>query len=222
MTVSRIQTRGHCQCCGRIQAVDSRVAKHGYEVKDRGDYGYFVGVCRGHDYAPMEVSREKADDVVTAVREDLVAMGHRIELLQTGKSHPEKITTNRCEWINGKLVPIEIPWADASKYERDDGIESAIYRLVSRIRSATSFANQHEALVNRVHGQPLTEVKLEAPATRIQAGEQRQGDVVLTAKYQDGAMVHYSYYRESSGKTFNAKMASRSWRALPLIAAVTA
>lgn len=221
MTASRIQTRGHCQCCGRIQAAGGTIAKHGYEVKDRGDYGYFVGVCSGHNYAPMEASREQADAVVKAAHEDAIRTGVNIDSLKAGASHPAQVETNQLVRVNGKTVVERINWDDATDYQKERAVTSAIYHLESRARGATQFANQHEALVNRVHGQPLTEVKLEAPAAPIQAGEQRQGDIVLTAKYQDGAMVHYSYTR-ANGQTFKTKMASRSWRALPLAAVVAA
>ena len=40
--------RGHCQLCGRVQAIDSAsgiTAKHGYTV----EFGYFSGTCPGSD-----------------------------------------------------------------------------------------------------------------------------------------------------------------------------
>lgn len=216
---TRTQYRGHCQCCGRIQAVNETVAKHGYEVKERGHYGYFVGVCSGHRFTPIEINRAQADAVIEAVREDVVAMGRQVELLKSGKSHPEMVSTGHSIKVDGRWVQEQVKWADAKDYQQRKEVQSCIYRLESRARAGTQFADSHEALCNKVHGQPLVEVKVEAPKAPISGGEQRlgSGGLVLTAKWQEGAMVHYAYTR-ANGLTYTTKMASRSWRALPLAA----
>jgi len=46
---------GHCQACDRLQKLpDGMLAKHGYQIVDRGQYGYFAGVCKGAGHAPYE------------------------------------------------------------------------------------------------------------------------------------------------------------------------
>lgn len=41
---------GICQVCGRRQHLPAgRLSKHGYQIKQRGMGGYFVGTCRGSD-----------------------------------------------------------------------------------------------------------------------------------------------------------------------------
>ncbi len=55
--------RGHCQACGRVQAVDTAnnlLAKHGYTV----DFGYFDGVCTGSDRQPLEVDKSFAKQTI--------------------------------------------------------------------------------------------------------------------------------------------------------------
>lgn len=215
---TRIQTRGHCQCCGAIQAANAFVAKHGYRVQ----HGYFEGVCRGHNYQPIEVNREQADIIIRNVLDDVADIGRRIELLEAGKSHPATVSTGCQKRVGDKWVSETLKWEDATEYQQAHEVQSVIFYLQSRARAGKQFTDQHGDLCNRVHGQPLIQVKVEAPAARIEAGEQRQGKntLLLTAEYQDGGMVHYSYTR-SNGATFATKMASRSWRALPLVSTTT-
>jgi hypothetical protein len=60
--------RGHCQACGRVQAVDTAnnlLAKHGYTV----DFGYFDGVCTGSDRQPLEVDKSFTEATIVRVSE---------------------------------------------------------------------------------------------------------------------------------------------------------
>ena len=55
--------RGHCQACGRVQAVDTTnnlLAKHGYTV----DFGYFNGVCTGSDRKPLEIDKSFTEQTI--------------------------------------------------------------------------------------------------------------------------------------------------------------
>lgn len=46
---------GHCQACDRMQKLPNGVlAKHGYQVIERGNYGYFAGACKGSGHSPYE------------------------------------------------------------------------------------------------------------------------------------------------------------------------
>ena len=68
-TMNRKHThKGHCQCCGRVQAVRNNnglLAKHGYTV----DYGFFDGVCDGSDNLPLEVDKDLAEDTIIAMQD---------------------------------------------------------------------------------------------------------------------------------------------------------
>jgi len=60
--------RGHCQACGRVQAVDTTnnlLAKHGYTV----DFGYFDGVCTGSEIKPLEVDKSFTEATIIRISE---------------------------------------------------------------------------------------------------------------------------------------------------------
>ena len=60
--------RGHCQACGRVQAVDTAnnlLAKHGYTV----DFGYFDGICKGSDRKPLEVDKSFSEATIVRIFE---------------------------------------------------------------------------------------------------------------------------------------------------------
>ena len=57
------QTRGHCQLCGRQQAVRGGMSAHGYTVAN----GWFQGVCQGHHHKPLETDRSITDQMVIDV-----------------------------------------------------------------------------------------------------------------------------------------------------------
>src|SRR4051812_29014333 len=86
---NRNQFRGHCQCCGRLQAVPgSSMSKHGYEVKSRGQGGWFSGICQGERFAPIERERAQADAIVAAVRKECSELRARAAALRNGKLKP--------------------------------------------------------------------------------------------------------------------------------------
>ena len=63
--------RGHCQACGRVQAVDTAnnlLAKHGYTV----DFGYFDGICKGSDRKPLEVDKSFSEAPIVRISEWIV------------------------------------------------------------------------------------------------------------------------------------------------------
>lgn len=66
---ARIQLRGTCQCCGRVQAVlpTGKMTKHGYTVKNGG----FNGICYGEDYPPMEKSIEQTTRIIEQIQTDV-------------------------------------------------------------------------------------------------------------------------------------------------------
>ena len=84
--MTKTQTRGHCQCCGREQAVVrcGYMAHHGYEVKD----GWFQGKCGGHNFPPLEVARDVADSTIASVRRDAAALRVRATALIAGEVSP--------------------------------------------------------------------------------------------------------------------------------------
>lgn len=210
MTTST-QTRGHCQMCGRQQAVRGGMSAHGYTVEN----GWFQGVCQGHHYAPMETDRKITDQLVIDVRAQAVALRTKAEETLLGLHDPVEYKTGRYQRLNGKATPIMAPFADASDYTKNEVRKQLSWSLTSRAKAGDDFANMMAKLVDQIHGQPLLVVAKPVPAERIPAGEQRTDAKgrVLTAKYQDGQRLHYTITRED-GKVLTTWMSPRSWRAL--------
>jgi hypothetical protein len=206
MTTAKIQLRGNCQCCGRDQAVvKGRMAKHGYEVKDRGDFGYFTGVCSGNNYEPLQVKRDIADSIVRSCRKEALDHDRRAEDLRTGKTTPLTVQGH----YSAQLRDYErLPFADAPGYKQREAIESAIYQQEQRARLARSFAERLEKLADLYHGQPLTEVPADAGPAPILNGEKRKGARgVLTATSVFRGMVRWVDENGYRGST-----STRAWR----------
>lgn len=217
MKNSEFKTIGNCQCCGRSQAVvgGGLMSKHGYTVKG----GWFEGVCSGDRYSPMQVSRVHTDEIVAQVLEDVEGLKQDVEALKTGKKFPSMVEVGSKKYLgNGKWSDNLVPFEEAPSYAQRNGVESAIYRLESRIRAGESFATSMTALVNRVHGTPLVQEKKPEVAAKILSGEKRvsEGGSVLTARYQEAARVYWSR-PSTDGRTASGWMGSRAWRALSLV-----
>jgi hypothetical protein len=212
MTTSKTQTRGHCQRCGRVQAVTAhgQLAKHGYTVKDRGSYGYFAGTCSGSGFQPIEVSRILADSLVVQAHQDAVAHTDNARALKAGTAHPLQVQGN---WDFVKREYAMIPFADADEYRQKEAIRSAIFREEQRASMAAEWAARHAALILRVHGQALQVVaKSDGPAP-IAFDEKRVSKRgVLTVRY-----VHRGDVRFNTAEGKQGSMSTRSWRLLPLI-----
>jgi len=207
--VNKIQMRGHCQCCGRIQAViagSGLMSKHGYKVSE---HGWFVGVCSGQNHRPLQVDRAHADATVAWVRKEIETMlKPKLADLVSGKQHPEYCKGS----YNVRAREYDkVPWADASTWQRDDARRAAIFGLEQRIKAGESFANDLEKLSDQVHGTALIEVKAADGPEPIKCGDKRQAQRgVLTAQSIYRGMVHWK-----DEKGFGSKMSTRAWRLLP-------
>jgi hypothetical protein len=217
-----VQLRGNCQCCGRQQAVNGRMAKHGYTVEQ----GWFSGVCQGAKYKPMQQERVVTDMMISEVRANVRELLKEVEELKSGKLFPEKCGSGLYESAideKGRKRRIEtlIDFKLANKYNQDRAIDFETFKRESRARLGTSFANDLQAIVDAIHGTKLVEVKKEDAPACIVAGEKRTlgNGKVATVKYQDGARVYWTY-ANSTGKEFSSWTGSQAWRKLPLISEV--
>jgi hypothetical protein len=155
---------GHCQICGRQQALpNGRLSKHGYTV----DWGYFNGVCTGANHAPLEESRELTDNVIVSLREYADEQERRAEdcadpdRLETctikirdgyrGRRAVYKmVTMTRDEFEspkNAELRRYGVTWAHECQAEQ--------YRCLSQAKSARNHADAMVKLADKIHGQPL-------------------------------------------------------------------
>lgn len=148
----KTQLRGNCPCCGRLQAVVSgTMSKHGYVVK----HGWFQGVCTGNKYAPMQLDRAQTDKIIESVILECNLLKEKVERYSKGASHPAEVPEG--PWSRA----IMIPWERADDIERQRGLEQAINALKNRIQLGLSFAGDLKAILDKVHGQPLLEVKIQ-------------------------------------------------------------
>ena len=212
---TRIQLRGICQCCGRLQAVTGGyMAKHGYTVKD----GWFNGVCSGHQFPAMQESRTQADNICVSVRRDCVSLRQRAEDFRAGDFDRDVMVPYgplvRPEKYRSAMVPSLIPFADAHEFDQDAWVKAQAWKAERRAEIGESFANDLEGLANKYHGTPLAEVKIateKAPA--IAHGEQRKDKSgVLTAFRVERARVYYKTEIGLKGWSGTA-----AWRRMELV-----
>jgi hypothetical protein len=175
MNKANIQIRGNCQCCGNDQAVVRGYAsKHGYTVNN----GWFNGVCSGQHYEPVQVSRVQADRIVESVRESVAALRVELEAVASGKVTPKTIVKGY-----GKNRT-EIKFADAALYEQEGAVENLKRAIAHRINAGEDFAKHLEAVANKYHGKPLTEIKLDEVGIVVGSSVKVQGSVVTVTKIE--------------------------------------
>jgi len=207
--MKKTQLRGHCQCCGREQAiVNGRMAKHGYTIVN----GWFSGVCSGDSYAPMQTSREQTDKIIGQVGMEVMVLKALAKDYLTGKIVPEKIF--RKVGFGNKATLVEIPFATAPAWQQTDCVNRTVYDLEQRAKQGEFFIRGLTDVVNGVHGKDLRVVILEEAPARIVGGEKRlhKDGHVYTSRYQEGARVYYDLAK--GGKVFQSWMGVTSWRKL--------
>ena len=205
------QTRGHCQMCGRQQAVRGGISAHGYTVAN----GWFQGVCNGHRYAPLEKNRATTDRMIADIRAEAVALRIKADETLAGKQDPVEYKTGRMQFVAGKRIPVMAPFAEAPEYKQQDIRKHEAYLMAYRAKAGEDFAKFMSALADKVHGTELQVVVKPQPAERIQSGDKRVNakGTVLTAKHQDGQRLYYTFTRDS-GAVLTTWMSPRSWRTL--------
>ena len=206
--MSKTQTRGNCPCCGREQAVlaSGQMSKHGYTVEN----GWFNGVCGGDRFEPMQVQREVTDQIIISVRQDVKKLETRAADLKAGREVLGQVRMPG-EFVRRGAQPTMVEWSSLNEYKRAEALRHEVYHCEARARAGTSFANDMEALLERVHGQPLMVVELPAAPAPIQTGERRLNgrNQVLAARYTERGRV---YWNAEDGR--KGWMGVQSWRAL--------
>ena len=202
------QTRGHCQMCGRQQAVRNGISAHGYTVAN----GWFQGVCQGHRYTPLEKSRVTTDSMIVDVLEQAAALRIKADETLAGQHDPVEYEVRRV-YVGGKLTPVMALFTEASEYKQQSIREHLAHTMKYRAKAGEDFAQYMGALADKVHGTELTVVAKPVPAERIQAGDKRvnSNGTVLTAVRQDGQRLYYTFTRES-GAVLKAYTSPRAWR----------
>ena len=207
---------GHCQCCGRQQAVLNGcfMSNHGYTV----EHGWFQGVCSGRNYRPIERCRKEADEIIASVRKDVEKLLDQLASVKAGLSFPKVVIRRSFDIITRKSTQVEVPFDEATVLERNDAVRTLERHLELKAQMGTSFADDLESIANKYHGQEL--VKQEKREREyIQTGEQRKSTegVVYTCTAVKGARVYWSSPRASDGKVISSWMGSSAWRKLELV-----
>lgn len=101
---------GTCQVCGRRHTLPGgRMAKHGYQVKNRGMGGYFVGTCRGSDCLPYEQGHDALDHDIAEAQIYRDGIQPRIdELLASESLTITLVMPKRDVWSENRIVTGEV------------------------------------------------------------------------------------------------------------------
>ena len=217
-TKSKIQLRGHCQCCGNEQAVrrNRGIAQHGYTVEN----GFFQGPCTGHRFHPIEESHARADEVVASVRASVAELRLKAEKTLAGLADPEQYKSGYHYVQEPKWERVEefSPFADASESKKADIRDGISRNLLGKAQAGEQFADFLAQLVENVHGKPLIVVAKSEPAAAICEGEKRisvKGSVLVIFRIE-GRRIWYR--REGQDGIF--AISPRAWRLLPVPVAV--
>lgn len=137
--------RAHCQLCARIQAVDAdgAVAKHGYTVA----YNYFSGTCPGSGEYNLHVDRALADEAVKEARASASRLLMLASAYEAGTAHP-------IEGWNGehRREKVMAKWEELSGRLQRYAVERSVSELKSRARVARVYADNLEAMAEKVTG----------------------------------------------------------------------
>lgn len=187
--MAKTQLRGVCQCCGRLQAVVNGVmSKHGYVVKE----GWFQGVCTGNHYAPMQISRDRADEICAVIRAEAVELDAKSVAYAEGRIHPATVCVS-------SVTKKEVPWDEASDYKRREVLEALSYKAKRRAELGRAFAKDLEAMADKYFGTELLVVTIEEGPAPVKCGDVKKSDAgsILTVTCTQGARV---YWKSDSGR----------------------
>lgn len=195
---------GNCQVCGRPQAVNSGMSKHGYTVAQ----GWFQGVCGGEGELPMQQDNKVTQEVCANIYAEILTLEILIANLKSGKVTPK--TAPESVFYKAK----EVPFAEANEYMQKQTVESHIRNTQYRIKAGQAHAEYITALSTKVAGDELVkEFKADKPPV-IQQGEKRiLNGKVVSCRHTEGQRV---YYKDERG--FGSYTSPQAWRKLELVA----
>ena len=115
--------KGHCQSCGRVQAVstdDNSLAKHGYDVQ----FGFFNGTCSGSDKEPLEVSKRFSEVTISKMKNAIEEKREEIETF-TGVTQMPVVFTTRGMFgkVLSELKIKQIGFCSRTKIEHYEEVE---------------------------------------------------------------------------------------------------
>jgi hypothetical protein len=203
--MTKTTLRGHCPCCGNLQAVPNGLSKHGYTVA----HGWFQGVCSGEGKKPMEQDRTVTEQIAEQIRNECLELDQLAADLEAGRVVPKGKTEKQYSGAERKRVEVFIAFADLPSYAKVDLVRIEAWKAQRRAKVGRDFANYLLSILDRVHGQALIEEAKKAPAAPICRGDRKvfPSGLVLVADYVQGARVYYNGSRGWVG--------TQKWRSLP-------
>lgn len=220
--MSNIQLRGNCPCCGNEQAVKPNgMSAHGYTK----DFGYFHGICGGHNQRPMQEQRTVTEDLVAVVLEDIANIKIEVAKLEEGtitpklaKSGERVLVESKNSWgeTRKRWEAEMIPFADAKDYYQKEAVADLVRERNYRVREGERFVEHIIAVLDKVHGTALIEIdKTPKAVVQVKVGERRKLDNgrVLEAVSVEGARVYWIGV-ESGRKSWTGKTA---WKRLEMV-----
>lgn len=209
MSAFKIQYRGHCQRCGRQQAVkQGTMAHHGYTVRN----GWFSGVCSGNQFEPVERSRKTLDATVAAILKSTAELRADADRIEAGQL-PEKLLYSPTFRAEAVWTPV----ADIPAHSVRELVNLHIFRLRRRAEIGEQTAAYLTAIADTFHGKDLIEVRPEDKPEAIVPGDRRVNSVgtPIECRRVEGAKVYYvDATLPADGKRRLFKTSTRSWRAL--------
>ena len=195
---------GNCQVCGRLQAVNRGMSKHGYKV----DNGWFNGICAGEGYLPMQQDNSLANQVCNNIAAEIVELQKIVDGLKNGKIKPKKAPI--ASFYKAELVDFD----EAPVYMQKQEIQRNIYANEGRIKQGEAHIKFLKNLMEAVSGQELKKEMKPEKAPQIMVGEKRQGEKsILTCTKVDGARIYWLNTKGFKGWTGTA-----AWRKLEIVA----
>jgi len=163
MSTSRKHTHtGHCQICGRIQAVDNLtklLAKHGYKVAG---FGFFNGVCSGSGEQPLQLQHVITDDIVIRLTNYAANNLDAAAKLKSGEIKPIQVLVgNDRKVVNGRMTYIDrfSLWSEASVYHQEAQVKRDIFGHQMNATNAEQHVKFLIELKSRIYGTALIPVK---------------------------------------------------------------
>lgn len=205
--VIKDQLRGHCSACGAQQAVaGGAISKHGYKVYG----GWFYGVCPGAGLAPIEITREHADDFILKTEASCDELSLRANRLEQGLEFPQ--TLEHGSFNGRRWVSETVPFAQGTEQEKKVCVAEAVRSIRTHIGVGRSLIARLKDLIDRVHGKPLLQVKVDrTKPVQILIGEKRKA---LDGRvFRVTAVVKSAIFFETPEGT-RGRMSSSAWRNL--------
>jgi hypothetical protein len=205
MTKTNTTLRGHCPCCGNLQAVPRGISKHGYTV----EHGWFQGVCGGEGHRPIEEDRSVTDKIVIDINKQCAELDQLAADLAAGRVTPKGKDKTRYNAATQKRESFFVAWEFLTAWEQSDLARNEAYKAQYRAKTGRDFAAYLTSIADQFHGKALIEEAKKEAAPRIARGEKKlfDGRLVLTADYVQGARVYYNGGRGWIG--------TQKWRSLP-------